>query len=142
MAEISSSMEEIDGKKLEVINTYIDKQQEHINELIKKNLILESQNTYLNERVKEVERLNKVIQDKLSYLEKKFTEKNKQNTKFTNMFGNLFGGKSDYDGEVYDMNPVENINDEVHPHSEEDKPKTTPLGKHVIRGGLPPMSKK
>jgi regulator of replication initiation timing len=142
MAEISSSMEEIDGKKLEVINTYIDKQQEHINELIKKNLILESQNTYLNERVKEVERLNKVIRDKLSYLEKKFTEKNKQNTKFTNMFGSLFGGKSDYDGEVYDMNPVENINDEVYPHSEEDKPKTTPTGKHVIRGGLPPMSKK
>jgi len=59
------------------------------------------------------------------------------------MFGNLFGGKSDYDGEVYDMNPVENINDEVYPQSiEKDKPKNSPLGKHVIRGGLPPMSKK
>jgi len=136
-------MEEIDGKKLEVINTYIDKQQEYLNDILKKNLILESQNTYLNERVKEVEKLNKVIQDKLFYLEKKFTEKNKQNTKFTNMFGNLFGGKSDYDGEVYDMNPVENINDEVYPQSiEKDKPKNSPSGKLVIRGGLPPMSKK
>ncbi len=142
MAEISSNMEEIDGKKLDVINTYIDKQQEYINEIIKKNLVLESQNTYLNERVKELEKLNKVIQDRLSYLDKKFTEKNKQNTKFTNMFGGLFGGKSDYDGEIYDMNPVENINDEVHPLQNEDKPTTTPLGKLVIRGGLPPISKK
>jgi hypothetical protein len=58
------------------------------------------------------------------------------------MFGGLFGGKSDYDGEMYDMNPVENINDEVHPLQNEDKPTTTPLGKLVIRGGLPPISKK
>jgi peptidoglycan hydrolase CwlO-like protein len=135
-------MEEIDGKKLEVINTYIDKQQDYINELIKKNLILESQNTYLNERVKELEKLNKVNQDKLKYLDKKFTEK-KLNTNITNMFGNLFGGKSDNESEVQSMNPVENINDEASPQSNlEDKPKNTPPGKLVVRGGLPPMQKK
>ena len=38
MVEISSKMEEIDDKKLEVINTYIDKQQEYLNDVIKKNL--------------------------------------------------------------------------------------------------------
>jgi ribosomal protein L16 Arg81 hydroxylase len=145
MVEISSKMEEIDGKKLEVINTYIDKQQEYLNDIIKKNLILESQNTYLNERVKELEKLNKVIQDRLNYLDGKFAEKTKTNNNFKNMFGGLFGGKSDNDGEVNNMNPVENINDEVYPQSiEKDKPNDSPSGKLVIRGGrgLPPMPKK
>ena len=143
MVEISSKMEEIDGKKLEVINTYIDKQQEYLNDIIKKNLILESQNTYLNERVKELEKLNKVIQDRLNYLDSKFAEKTKTNNNFKNMFGGLFGGKSDNDGEVNNMNPVENINDEVYPQSvEKDKPNDSPSGKLVIRGGLPPIPKK
>ena len=59
------------------------------------------------------------------------------------MFGGLFGGKSDNDGEVNNMNPVENINDEVYPQSvEKDKPNDSPSGKLVIRGGLPPIPKK
>ena len=143
MVEISSKMEEIDGKKLEVINTYIDKQQEYLNDVIKKNLILESQNTYLNERVKELEKLNKVIQDRLNYLDSKFAGKTKTNNNFKNMFGGLFGGKSDNESEVQSMNPVENINDEVYPQSiEKDKPNDSPSGKLVIRGGLPPIPKK
>lgn len=132
----------MDDKKLEVINKYIDKQQEYINDLLKKNLILESQNTYLNERVKELERLNKKNEDKTEFLKSRIAKKSSKPKGFTDIIGDFFGSKSDYDGELYDMSPVENINDEVYPHSiKEDKPKIDPSGKHVIRGGLPPKPK-
>jgi|TARA_B100000123_G_scaffold165102_1_gene122226 peptidoglycan hydrolase CwlO-like protein len=131
---------EMDDKKLDVIDSYIDRQQKYINDLLQEKMLLEAKNSYLNQRVEELEKINKENEGKLNILNKRFTEKNEQTMNIKSVFGNLFGGKLDNESEVNNMNPVENINDETPSEKSESKP--SPSGKLVIRGGLPPMPKK
>lgn len=134
---------EMDDKKLDVIDSYIDRQQKYINDLLQEKMLLEAKNSYLNQRVKELEKINKENENTLNVLNKRFTDQivhNDNPVNIKNIFGNLFGGRIDNESEIHNMNPVENINDEV--SSEKNEPKPRPSGKLVIRGGLPPMPKK
>ena len=49
----------MDEKKLDVIDSYIDRQQKYINDLLQEKMLLEAKNSYLNQRVEELEKINK-----------------------------------------------------------------------------------
>ena len=93
----------MDDKKLDVIDSYIDRQQKYINDLLQEKMLLEAKNSYLNQRVEELEKINKENEDKLNILNKRFTEKNEQTMNIKSVFGNLFGGKLDNESEVNNM---------------------------------------
>ena len=140
------------SKEIDVIDNFIDNQQKLINILQHKALILETRNNYLEKKVKELEHINKRIKYKKSEIRKpirKSTKKTvpanksvkKVDTEFTKesmkmksigtIISKLFSKVFHYGGDKNSMKPDDNINSD----------KKTPLGKHVIRGGLPPMPK-
>ena len=140
------------SKEIDIIDNFIDNQQKLINILQHKALILETRNNYLEKKVKELEdinRKNKYQKSKIRKPVRKSIKKTVQvknpvkkiDTEFTKesvkmksigiIISELFSKVFHYGGDKNSMKPDDNINSD----------KKTPLGKHVIRGGLPPMPK-
>ena len=140
------------SKEIDIIDNFIDNQQKLINILQHKALILETRNNYLEKKVKELEDINKRIKYKKSEIRKPIRKSTKKTvpanksvkkieTEFTKesvkmksigiIISKLFSKVFHYGGDKNSMKPDDNINSD----------KKTPLGKHVIRGGLPPMPK-
>ena len=140
------------SKEIDIIDNFIDNQQKLINILQHKALILETRNNYLEKKVKELEDINrknkyqkskirkpvrksikKTVQVKnpVKEIDTEFTKESVKMKSIGTIISKLFSKIFHYGGDKNSMKPDDNINSD----------KKTPLGKHVIRGGLPPMPK-
>lgn len=140
------------SKEIDIIDNFIDNQQKLINILQHKALILETRNNYLEKKVKELEDINrknkyqkskirkpvrksikKTVQVKnpVKKIDTEFTKESVKMKSIGTIISKLFSKVFHYGGDKNNMKPDDNINSD----------KKTPLGKHVIRGGLPPMPK-
>ena len=140
------------SKEIDVIDNFIDNQQKLINILQHKALILETRNNYLEKKVKELEDINrknkyqkskirkpvrksikKTVQVKnpVKKVDTEFTKESMKMKSIGTIISKLFSKVFHYGGDKNSMKPDDNINSD----------KKIPLGKHVIRGGLPPMPK-
>ena len=140
------------SKEIDIIDNFIDNQQKLINILQHKALILETRNNYLEKKVKELEDINrknkyqkskirkpvrksikKTVQVKnpVKKIDTEFTKESVKMKSIGTIISKLFSKVFHYGGDKNSMKPDDNINSD----------KETPLGKHVIRGGLPPMPK-
>lgn len=130
------------SKEIDIIDNFIDNQQKLINILQHKALILETRNNYLERKVKELEDINRKSKYQRSKIRKpvkksvkktdiEFTKENVEMKSIGTIISKLFSKVFHYARDKNIMKPDDNINSD----------KKTPLGKHVIRGGLPPMPK-
>ena len=130
------------SKEIDIIDNFIDNQQKLINILQHKALILETRNNYLERKVKELEDINrknkyqkskirKPVKKSVKKTDTEFTKENVEMKSIGTIISELFSKVFHYARDKNIMKPDDNIYSD----------KMTPLGKHVIRGGLPPMPK-
>ena len=130
------------SKEIDIIDNFIDNQQKLINILQHKALILETRNNYLERKVKELEDINrknkyqkskirKPVKKSVKKTDTEFTKENVEMKSIGTIISELFSKVFHYARDNNIMKPDDNINSD----------KKTPLGKHVIRGGLPTMPK-